>query len=60
MSCRSAKADPQDSGGGGGSGGVGYHEAEENSSHGREELQRVLLSPTLRYAGLDSFATKVQ
>uniref|UniRef100_A0ABM5GQC4 Neuralized-like protein 4 n=1 Tax=Pogona vitticeps TaxID=103695 RepID=A0ABM5GQC4_9SAUR len=62
LSCRPVKADPQGGGGGGGggSGSGGYHESEENSSQGREELQRVLLSPTLRYAGLEPFATKVQ
>ncbi|TFJ96250.1 dimethyladenosine transferase [Platysternon megacephalum] len=44
------QADPQ---------GGGYHEP-ENSSPGRgAEPQRVLLSPTLRYAGLEAFATKV-
>lgn len=63
LSCRPVKADPQ-GGSGGGGGGVGssgsYHEAEENSSQGREELQCILLSPTLRYAGLEPFATKVQ
>ncbi|KAJ7313244.1 hypothetical protein JRQ81_004526 [Phrynocephalus forsythii] len=71
LSCRPVKADPQGGGGGGGGGSSGggggggggsggYHESEENSSQGREELQRVLLSPTLRYAGLEPFATKVQ
>uniref|UniRef100_A0A8C0H881 Neuralized E3 ubiquitin protein ligase 4 n=1 Tax=Chelonoidis abingdonii TaxID=106734 RepID=A0A8C0H881_CHEAB len=51
LSCRPAKADPQ---------GGGYHEP-ENSSPGRgAEPHRVLLSPTLRYAGLEAFATKVQ
>lgn len=59
LSCRPVKADPQ--GGGTGSGGNGgYLEAEENSAQGREELHHVLLSPTLRYAGLEPFATKVQ
>ncbi|KAH0626079.1 hypothetical protein JD844_000817 [Phrynosoma platyrhinos] len=51
LSCRQVKADPQGGnggggggGGGGGSGGSGgYHDSEENSSQGREELQRVLL-----------------
>nr|XP_034992887.1 LOW QUALITY PROTEIN: neuralized-like protein 4 [Zootoca vivipara] len=60
LSCRPVKADPQGGGGGGGGGSGGYHEPEENSSHSREDLQRVLLSPTLRYAGLEPFATKVQ
>ncbi|XP_060111332.1 neuralized-like protein 4 isoform X3 [Heteronotia binoei] len=62
LSCRPVKADPQGSGGAAGSGGSsgGYREAEENSSHSHEDLLRVLLSPTLRYAGLETFATKVQ
>lgn len=51
LSCQPPKADPQ--------GGGCYHEA-ENSSQGRGEPQRVVLSPTLRYAGLEPFATKVQ
>ncbi|XP_054850527.1 neuralized-like protein 4 [Eublepharis macularius] len=61
LSCRPVKADPQGgSGGGSGGGGGGYREAEENSTQSREDLLRVLLSPTLRYAGLEPFATKVQ
>lgn len=61
MSCRPVKADPHSGGGGGGVGSSGsYNEAEENSTQGREEFQCILLSPTLRYAGLEPFATKVQ
>uniref|UniRef100_A0A8D2LDW4 NHR domain-containing protein n=1 Tax=Varanus komodoensis TaxID=61221 RepID=A0A8D2LDW4_VARKO len=51
LSCCPVKADPQ---------GGEYHEPEENSSQGHGESQRLLLSPTLRYAGLEPFATKVQ
>ncbi|CAM2110649.1 unnamed protein product [Caretta caretta] len=51
LSCRPAKADPQ---------GGGYHEPENSSPDRGAEPQRVLLSPTLRYAGLEAFATKVQ
>uniref|UniRef100_A0A670Z775 Neuralized-like protein 4 n=1 Tax=Pseudonaja textilis TaxID=8673 RepID=A0A670Z775_PSETE len=59
LSCRPVKADPQGGGPGSGPNGV-YLEAEENSVQGREEAHHVLLSPTLRYAGLEPFATKVQ
>ncbi|ETE57624.1 Neuralized-like protein 4, partial [Ophiophagus hannah] len=59
LSCRPVKADPQGGGPGSGPNGV-YLEAEENSVQGREETHHVLLSPTLRYAGLEPFATKVQ
>uniref|UniRef100_A0A8C5WRF5 Neuralized E3 ubiquitin protein ligase 4 n=1 Tax=Laticauda laticaudata TaxID=8630 RepID=A0A8C5WRF5_LATLA len=59
LSCCPVKADPQGGGPGSGPNGV-YLEAEENSVQGREEAHHVLLSPTLRYAGLEPFATKVQ
>ncbi|XP_013911588.1 PREDICTED: neuralized-like protein 4 [Thamnophis sirtalis] len=59
LSCRPVKADPQGGGTGSGPNGV-YLEAEENSVQGREEAHHVVLSPTLRYAGLEPFATKVQ
>ncbi|XP_074839129.1 neuralized-like protein 4 isoform X2 [Carettochelys insculpta] len=51
LSCRPAKADPQ---------GGGYHEAENSSPSRGAAPQCVVLSPTLRYAGMEAFATKVQ